>query len=62
MAMRYSELAARVVVLQGEAAGRACWRARIASKAWWGMATNGASGGREPQAFVARVQPHDEWY
>ena len=32
------------------------------NKAWWGMATNGASGGREPQALVARVQPHDEWH
>jgi hypothetical protein len=32
------------------------------NKAWWGMAANGASGGREPQALVARVQPHDEWH
>ena len=27
-----------------------------------GMPANGGSGWRDPQAFVARVQPHDEWH
>ena len=60
--MRYSELAARAVARRARPLGGLGSAVRIASKAWWGMATNGASGWREPHALVAIAQPHNEWH